>query len=205
MSHIFEVFCIASVLCFAIPKSLPDYILASFSWPHVSKETAIFNEVCLANQYIYFLYIYICIHINIYCYACVYIFWWIRRKNLFASPKRTTLKLCKQSSRTNYWHMGRLASSGSRASENLHYWTLSFPIEISGFKIIKTRFMDLQDSSQTGGDKAQPLLVEFILPRSTMLVGTLSDKFNSIGWKKYAVHDVATEAGYKACYANRHF
>lgn len=41
--------------------------------------------------------------------------------------------------------------------------------------------MDLQDSSQTGAAKAQPLPVEFSLPRSTRLVGTLSGKFNSIG------------------------
>lgn len=37
--------------------------------------------------------------------------------------------------------MGSLADSESRASENVIYWT----IEISGFKIIRTRLMDLED------------------------------------------------------------
>lgn len=65
--------------------------------------------------------------------------------------------------------------------------------------------MDLQNSLQTGAAKAQPLQVEFSLPRSTRQVSTLSDKFNSMGWKKYEVHDIPIEAGYKAYYANRHF
>lgn len=42
--------------------------------------------------------------------------------------------------------------------ENFHYWTIFFfSIEISDFKIIESRFMGLEDSSQNG---AQPLQVE---------------------------------------------
>lgn len=55
-----------------------------------------------------------------------------------------------------YWHMGRLAASESRTLENFHYWTLSFPVEISGFEIIKTGFTDLQDSLQTGAAITAP-------------------------------------------------
>lgn len=56
----------------------------------------------------------------------------------------------------------------------LHYWTLSFPIEINGFQIIKIRFMNLQDGLQTGAAKTQPLQVEIYLFRLTRLGGTPS-------------------------------
>lgn len=52
--------------------------------------------------------------------------------------------------------MGRLAASESRISENLSHWTLPFPIEISGFEIIKIILMNLQDSLQTGAAKTAP-------------------------------------------------